>query len=84
MPRKNDSYLIVFDKQESIFDKECAGCVAQYATSNETPYESWDNVTTKLEELDTSKLHYVKLPVNHIVIDFDIKDEYGKNHLRRI
>ena len=76
-------YLIVFDKQESIFDKECAGCVAQYATSNETPYESWDNVTTKLEELDTSKLHYVKLPVNHIVIDFDIKDEYGKKSFEK-
>lgn len=81
--KKNDSYLIVFDKQESIFDKECAGCVAQYATSNETPYESWDNVTTKLKELDTSKLHYVKLPVNHIVIDFDIKDEYGKKSFEK-
>lgn len=49
----------------------------------ETPYESWDNVTTKLEELDTSKLHYVKLPVNHIVIDFDIKDEYGKKSFEK-
>lgn len=81
--KKNDSDLIVFDKQESIFDTECAGCIAQYATSNETPFESWDNVTTKLEELDTSKLHYVKLPVNHIVIDFDIKDEYGKKSFEK-
>lgn len=81
--KKNDSDLIVFDKQESIFDTECAGCIAQYATSNETPFESWDNVTTKLEELDTSKLHYVKLPVNHIVIDFDIKDESGKKSFEK-
>ena len=26
----------------------------------------------------TSKLHYVQVPENHIVIDFDIKDEDGK------
>lgn len=32
---------------------------------------------TKLEDLDTSKLHYVKIPENHIVIDFDIPDENG-------
>ena len=36
-----------------------------------------------MEELDTSKLHYVKLPVNHIVIDFDIKDEYGKKSFEK-
>ena len=28
-------------------------------------------------QLDTSKLHYVKVPENHIVIDFDIPDENG-------
>ena len=32
-------------------------------------------VTSNLSDLDTSKLHYVKLPENHIVIDFDIKNE---------
>lgn len=29
--------LIQFDSKKSIFDKECADCPAQYATSNETP-----------------------------------------------
>lgn len=34
-------------------------------------------VDTTLADLDTSKLHYVKVPENHIVIDFDLKDENG-------
>ena len=69
--------LINFDSTESIFDKECGDCPAQYATSKETPTKKWDEVTTKLSELDTSKLHYVKVPENHIVIDFDIPDDNG-------
>ena len=27
--------------------------------------------------IDTSELHYVKVPESHIVIDFDMKDEQG-------
>lgn len=65
-------------EQESIFDRECAECPAQYANSMETPSRKWYKVGTKLSDLDTSKLHYVKVPENHIVIDFDIKDENGK------
>lgn len=70
--------LIQFNSTESIFDKECADCFAQYATDKETPTKRWSEVTSKLSELDTTKLHYVKVPVNHIVIDFDIPDETGK------
>lgn len=68
---------IQFDAIESIFDSECAECPAQYATSKETPSKKWDDVTSKLSKLDTSRLHYVKVPENHIVIDFDIPDENG-------
>lgn len=68
---------LTFDHTESIFDSECATCPAQYANSNETPSKKWENVTTKLSDLDTSKLHYVKVPESHIVIDFDIPDENG-------
>jgi len=74
---KPKSKLIQFDATESIFDKMYAEQPAQYATKKETPFEKWDNVQTKLSELDTSKLHYVKPPENHIVIDFDIKDKDG-------
>ena len=69
--------LIEFKAQPSIFDKECADCPAQYATSSEIPTSKWEKVKTKLSSIDTSKLHYVKVPENHIVIDFDIPDKDG-------
>lgn len=69
--------LIDFKAQPSVFDKECADCPAQYATSSETPTSKWEKVKTKLSSIDTSKLHYVKVPENHIVIDFDIPDKDG-------
>ena len=73
------SHLIRFDQTESIFDKEYADCPAQYATSKETPSKKWDEVTSKLSDLDTKKIHYVKVPENHIVIDFDISDGQEKS-----
>ena len=72
----NDN-LIDFNSTESIFDKICADCPAQYANDKGTPFKNWDDVTSKLSDIDTSKLHYVRVPQNHIVIDFDIKDENG-------
>jgi hypothetical protein len=69
--------LIEFKAQPSIFDKECADCPAQYATSSEIPISKWERVKTKLSSIDTSKLHYVKVPEKHIVIDFDIPDKDG-------
>lgn len=77
-PKQN---LISFNCRESIFDKERCDCVAQYASTNGTPLQKWDEVTTKLSDLDTGKLHFVKVPENHIVIDFDIKDETGEKSL---
>lgn len=75
--------LIKFESIESIFDKERADCLAQYATSKETPSKKWDDVTTTLSKLDTSKIHYVKVPENHIVIDFDIPDRNGNKCYER-
>lgn len=69
--------LIDFKSQASVFDRECADCPAQYATLRETPTSKWDEVTSKLGELTTSRIHYVKVPENHIVIDFDIQDKDG-------
>lgn len=77
------SHLIKFDAAESLFDKECAGCPAQYAGTNETPTKKWDNCKTKLSQLDTRKLHYVKVPENHVVIDFDIRDESGNKSFEK-
>lgn len=77
------SNLIKFEEIDSIFDKECADCPAQYATNNETPSKKWENVKTMLSALDTHRLHYVKVPENHIVIDFDIQDKEGKKCFER-
>ena len=81
--QKNISNLIEFKEQESIFDMECKDCPAQYASAKETPSKKWDDVKTTLEKIDTSKIHYVKIPENHIVIDFDIKDDNGKKSFEK-
>lgn len=73
----NKPKQLVLDQTESLLDIYCKDCPAQYASAAETPRYKWDSVHTTLENIDTSKLHYVKLPINHIVIDFDIKDENG-------
>lgn len=72
------------DCSESLLDQEYAECKAQYASSKETPLKKWEQVTTKLKDLDTSQLHYV-IPPNeqHIMIDFDLKDEKGEKSLAR-
>lgn len=72
-----------FDDDESIFDEICAGCKAQYASEEETPLFKWENVKTTLSDIDTHKLHYVRVPKNHIVIDFDIKDKNGEKSLKK-
>ena len=80
---KHDSKLIEFKEQHSIFDSICADCFAQYATTDGTPTKKWDDVKTKLSNIDTRKLHYVKVPENHIVIDFDIKDSNGEKSFEK-
>lgn len=80
-PKTDDNWLEL-KEQESIFDKLYSDCFAQYASSAETPRKAWDEVTSKLSDLDTSKLHYVQLPdISHIVLDFDIKDANGNKSL---
>lgn len=79
---KPDENWLELKEQESIFDSFYSDCFAQYASSAETPRKSWDEVTSKLSDLDTSKLHYVQLPdIHHIAIDFDIKDADGNKSL---
>ena len=56
------------------FDHEFEGYPAQYANSDGVPTCKWDNCKTTLAQINPKMLHYVRLPLNHIVIDFDIKD----------
>lgn len=78
----NDSRWIILDQKESIFDKEQSNALAQYANKDEVPFEAWEKVSRVLREIDTTKLHYVKVPENHIVIDFDLKNKKGEKDAR--
>jgi hypothetical protein len=76
------TFTLRMDQTTSLWDLEFAECAAQYATETGTPKRKWENVKTKLAEIDTSQEHYVKgFPENHIVIDFDLKGEDGKKSL---
>ena len=79
---EKEEYSIDFrDDIESIFDENCKDCKAQLANEEGTPSYKWDNVKTKLNQIDTKKIHYVRVPNNHIVIDFDIPDTNGDKSL---
>ena len=70
---------LVLDATESLFDEFGQEYPAQYASAKyETPTKPWNKVTTMLKDLNTTKLHYVQVPSNHIVIDFDIRDDDGE------
>lgn len=69
--------IMSFEFEDSAFDIICSNLPAQYANDSGTPLRKWDNVETTLKDIDTHKLHYLKLPPNHIVIDFDLKDGSG-------
>lgn len=82
IPEKAKSW-VDFKVQHSVLDDICKECPAQYANETGTPTQKWEKVKTKLADLDTSRLHYVKVPENHIVIDFDIPGEDGKKSFER-
>ena len=70
---------VVIDSGESVVNDILVNCPAQYANEEAFPLRKWAEVTTTLKDLDPTRLHYVKPPTNHIVIDFDLKDENGKS-----
>lgn len=83
MQEKTKTVLLNFNSTRSLFDEVCSDCPAQYASSEEIPQKAWDKVKQKLSDLDTTKLHYVRVPANHIVIDFDIPDENGNKSFEK-
>ena len=70
-------------EQSSIFDQRFADCPAQYATDAGIPGMRWENVKTTLRSLDTARTHYVRIPENVIVIDFDIPGADGEKDFAR-
>jgi energy-coupling factor transporter ATP-binding protein EcfA2 len=77
------AYSLVLEDSRSLLDEEWADMPAQLANVRELPKRKWENVDTKLKQVDTSQVHYVKVPEGHIVIDFDLKDENGEKSLER-
>ena len=75
-------YRLDLDYTESLLDGLLAECPAQQAGPNDTPQYRWANVHSLLKDIDTHETHYVKVPENHIVIDFDIKQD-GRKDLNR-
>lgn len=75
-------YVIELTEQSSIFDDTYGGLTAQYASDIGTPKQAWVNVDTTLKDLNTKLLHYVKVPEQMIVIDFDIRDHNGEKDLK--
>jgi len=72
---------LILECEASLLDEVCKDCPAQLASSKETPSKKWEAVKTKLSQINTSKIHYVRVPENHIVIDFDLTDEKGNKSL---
>jgi energy-coupling factor transporter ATP-binding protein EcfA2 len=77
------TYSLVMDETTSLFNLEYADCPAQGATSRETPKKRWADVTTTLADIDPRELHFVRVPENHVVIDFDLLAEDGSKSLER-
>ena len=68
-------------ENQSTFDEVAAMYPAQYTNSEGHPKLKWDQVKTVLKDIDTRELHYVRAPLNHIIIDFDLKNADGEKDL---
>lgn len=75
--------LELYDEEfgHSVFDTLYADMPAQYSKESGYPGKKWDLCTTTLKDIDTKKQHFVQIPENHIVIDFDLVDEDGEKSL---
>lgn len=79
--KPHEPYSLELKEQPSFFDSMYPDQPAQYGKQSGYPGKKWEKVTTTLSDLDTTRLHFVKVPENHIVIDFDLTDEDGEKSL---
>lgn len=79
----SSNYVIELGDFPSYFERVGAEYPAQYAKPSGYPGRKWEDVTTTLQDLDTSKLHFVKVPEQHIVIDFDQVNEDGEKDIEK-
>lgn len=64
---------------KSVFDSVAADYPAQLATKSGIPMSKWEECNTILGDINTKELHFVKVPLNHIVIDFDLRTNGEKD-----
>ena len=87
VPKETDddlpAFSLVMEETSSLLDDLLHSSPAQYANEDGTPTSKWAKVKTKLSDIDTRKLHYVRVPDKHIVIDFDLKNQNGQTSLER-
>jgi energy-coupling factor transporter ATP-binding protein EcfA2 len=77
------AFKLVVEEDVSLFDTLYETQPAQYANAAGTPARKWETIKTTLADIDTKKMHYVQVPENHIVIDFDLKEINGTKSLER-
>ena len=83
-PKSDGStFSLVLEETESLLDGLLMDQPAQLAKSDGTPSKKWSNVKTRLSDIDTGELHFLKVPENHVVIDFDLEDSDGAKALER-
>jgi energy-coupling factor transporter ATP-binding protein EcfA2 len=86
VPKESDeshAFSLVMDETDSLLDDVLAQQPAQYANDEGVPAQKWEKVGTTLIDIDTTKLHYVKVDEKHIVIDFDLRELNGHKGLER-
>jgi len=77
------AFSLVMDEVSSLFDTHFADCPAQKANKDGFPGKKWSTVKTKLSDIKTTELHYVRVPENLVVVDFDLKETDGYSRLER-
>lgn len=81
--KEANTFSLVLDETASIFDEEYGDYPAQYATDTGIPKAAWSRIRTTLKDINTREVHFVKIPLQHIVIDFDLKGDDGEKSLER-
>ena len=79
--KKPETPKLSLNCRKSLLDDLLADSPAQYAKEDGTPVTKWSDAPYRLKDIDTHELHYVKPPLNHIVIDFDLKNDKGEKDL---
>lgn len=87
-PEENESsvpeWLHMTDHDTCLLDTFLADQPAQYPTEDGRLERKWVNCRTHLKDIDSHKLHHVKVPEQMIVIDFDISVNGEKNLERNL